>query len=302
MVSCRTDWSTPAFDLAAVAPDLGPFPRRPFLEGLWNLSPTGDLCLVESRSALIPLVHRESGLQWIGHPDLVDYRSPLGEEAVDLIAGFLASKPSGLHYRFDSLPAEAADLVGRGLVGAGLKVPPQQHTVAARLLLPAHHDAYLDGIGKKQRHEIRRKRRRFHDEHGSPQLTTTRGIGEGFNQFVKMHRDSGGTKGRFMTAEMSTWFATLAGQDGWQVDLLSGEAGDPVAATFAWTDGEGYYLYNSAYDRKAPGSPGMVLLSLLIERAIEESYRVFDFLKGDEPYKFRLGATPRPLFRFEGST
>jgi CelD/BcsL family acetyltransferase involved in cellulose biosynthesis len=214
----------------------------------------------------------------------------------------MTARPPGLRYRFDSLPSEAVDVVGRGLVGAGLVAPPQQHAVAARLLLPDAHDVYLAGIGKKERHEIRRKQRRFYDEHGPPRLTTTRGAGEGFDQFVKMHRDSGGNKGRFMTAKMESWFATLAGQDGWQIDLLGGEAGDPVAATFAWTDGEGFYLYNSAYDREAAGSPGMVLLSLLIERAIEESYRVFDFLKGDESYKFRLGATRRPLFRFEGST
>jgi hypothetical protein len=29
---------------------------------------------------------------------------------------------------------------------------------------------------------------------------------------------------------------------------------------------------------------------------------VFDFLKGDETYKFRLGAQPRPLFVVETAT
>ena len=39
------------------------------------------------------------------------------------------------------------------------------------------------------------------------------------------------------------------------------------------------------------------MLSHLIERAIEDGKQVFDFLKGDETYKFRLGATARPLYR-----
>ena len=34
-----------------------------------------------------------------------------------------------------------------------------------------------------------------------------------------------------------------------------------------------------------------------IEFAIEEGQAIFDFLKGDEAYKFRLGAEPRPLFQ-----
>lgn len=302
MVTCHTDWSTRAFDLEVAAPDTGPFPRRQFLEGLWNLCPRGDLCLAETSSALVPLVRSESVLQWVGHPDLVDYRSPLGDDAADLIARALALSPPGLRYRFDSLPAEAAGIVGRGLAQAGLSTARRQHAVTARLLLPDSYAAYLEGIGRKERHEIRRKRRRFAEEHGSARLTTTRGAGEGLSQFVKMHRDSGGIKGRFMTTEMEKWFVSLADQDGWRVDLLSGQGGNPVAATFGWADRDGYYLYNSAYDREAPGSPGIVLLSLLIERAIEERLRLFDFLKGDEPYKSRLGATRRPLFSFEGSS
>ena len=37
----------------------------------------------------------------------------------------------------------------------------------------------------------------------------------------------------------------------------------------------------------------------MIETAIEEGLPRFDFLKGDEVYKFRLGAEERPLFRLE---
>ena len=39
------------------------------------------------------------------------------------------------------------------------------------------------------------------------------------------------------------------------------------------------------------------MLSHLIESAINQGKPVFDFLKGDETYKFRLGAEERPLFR-----
>ena len=76
-----------------------------------------------------------------------------------------------------------------------------------------------------------------------------------------------------------------------------GEDGSPVAAAFGFEDDVAYYLYNSAFDPSAGRvSPGVVLVSLLIERAIATGKTIFDFLKGDEPYKFRLGAEPRPLF------
>jgi CelD/BcsL family acetyltransferase involved in cellulose biosynthesis len=35
----------------------------------------------------------------------------------------------------------------------------------------------------------------------------------------------------------------------------------------------------------------------MIEQAIGEGIGRFDFLKGDEVYKFRLGAEERPLYR-----
>jgi CelD/BcsL family acetyltransferase involved in cellulose biosynthesis len=44
-----------------------------------------------------------------------------------------------------------------------------------------------------------------------------------------------------------------------------------------------------------------VLLGLLIDRSIRSGLEVFDFLKGDEAYKFRLGAEPRPLYSLAGT-
>ena len=302
MVTRHADWSTRAFELRPVVPDTGPFPGRGFLEALWNHEPAGDLCLAESGSALVPLVLDETGLRWVGHPDLADYRSPLGDGATDLIAELLMTDSTGVRFFFDSLPGEAADVVRRGLEKAGLNTQPEQHAVTARVQLPDSYGAYLEQIGKKERHEIRRKRRRFSEVHGHPALVTTRGAGEGFDRFVAMHRSSKGAKGSFMTSETEELFASLADQDGWRVDLLCGEDGEAVAAAFAWADADGFYLYNSAFERASEASPGIVLLSMLIERAIQANCHIFDFLKGEEPYKFRLGATKRPLFSFEGST
>ena len=46
-------------------------------------------------------------------------------------------------------------------------------------------------------------------------------------------------------------------------------------------------------------SPGLVVLTAMIEHLIESRHGVFDFLKGEEDYKLRLGATGRPLFLVE---
>jgi CelD/BcsL family acetyltransferase involved in cellulose biosynthesis len=42
-------------------------------------------------------------------------------------------------------------------------------------------------------------------------------------------------------------------------------------------------------------SPGIVLFGMLIRRSIEQGHKVFDLLRGQYDYKYRLGATDHPL-------
>ena len=44
-------------------------------------------------------------------------------------------------------------------------------------------------------------------------------------------------------------------------------------------------------------APGIVLLGHVIRDAIERGVPVFDFLRGEEPYKYSFGPAPHDLFR-----
>jgi CelD/BcsL family acetyltransferase involved in cellulose biosynthesis len=44
-------------------------------------------------------------------------------------------------------------------------------------------------------------------------------------------------------------------------------------------------------------SPGIVTVALDIRSAIDERYKYYDFLRGDEEYKYRLGAVKRYTVR-----
>jgi CelD/BcsL family acetyltransferase involved in cellulose biosynthesis len=71
-----------------------------------------------------------------------------------------------------------------------------------------------------------------------------------------------------------------------------------AASLVSFSDDQGIYLYNSSYDpHLAEASPGIAIVGTLIEQAIAEGLPRFDFLKGAETYKFRLGAEARPLYR-----
>jgi CelD/BcsL family acetyltransferase involved in cellulose biosynthesis len=293
------DWGTPGFALPPVADLTGPFPRRPFLETWWRHRGEGGALIAESPTALVPARLGPRGLRFMGEADLTDYHSPLGAGSEDLVADLLAGLDEGTPFYFDSLPEEAAAVVAAGAGRGGREVTCRRHGLAAVLDLPGTYDDYLAGLDGKERHELRRKQRRFAAAYRAGRLV---GAGRaGLGTFAALHRAARGPKGGFLTEEMQDFFADLLGLEGARLDLLVAEGGEPVAAAFGFRDDRAYYLYNSAYDPgAAAASPGVMLVDLLLRRCLTEGLARLDLLKGDEAYKFRLGARARPLFVVEG--
>lgn len=295
------DWSTPSFDLEPTAPAVGPFPRREFLVSAFETldGAMGEPLLLDSGEGLVALARSPGLVSFAGSSDLTDYHAPVGSGIPDLLAGYLGDLPAGTRLELDSLPGEAVELVVAGVAGAGMQDTCEEHTVTAVVELPGSFDEYLSRIGKKQRHELRRKRRRYIELVGRLSHETHRGLGWAFDEFIRLHRLSDGEKGEFMTDTRAEFFARLASTPGWRIDVLRVPGTDRASAClFSYSDLDAYYLYNSAYDPAlADASPGVAIVGSMVEQAIEEGVPRFDFLKGDEAYKFRLGATRRPLYR-----
>lgn len=302
IVDVHTDWATAAFDRPPVAEAVGPFAERAMQRTWWDARGSGELLLLESADALLPMTRVRDTIHLVGEADLFDYHSPLGEGVDKLVATWAAALPPGISLEFDSLPAEAADLLMAGLIEAGLAPVAAVHQSAAVLELPGDFETYLGGLDKKQRHETRRKTRRFTETLGTPRLVRRHGF-DAIAQFAAMHRLSAGEKGAFMDATMETLFQGLHANAGAVIDFLHGDGDEPVAAAFGFEDSSAYYLYNSAYEPGAgAASPGIVLVSELIKHTADAALGRFDFLKGDEVYKYRLGAVARPLWRITATT
>jgi len=295
----------PTLDSAGppLAEGVGPFPLPSFLGAWWEeLRPGGELIVAERGDSALVLVDYGGLIEFAGDTDLTDYHSPLGNDVLGLCNEVAATLPTGSRLNLDSVPAEAAKLVEGALIATGLATAVTEHEVAMVLELPASVQAYYEMIGKKDRHELRRKRRRYQGEVGEVVVATDHGTGDedfGIEEFIRLHRLSEGGKGSFMTPERERFFRRLARQPGWQVDYLAAD-GKATACLFAWSDKDTYYLYNSSYDPQLKSaSPGLVALAVVIEASIAAGLRFFDFLKGGEAYKARLGGRSHPLFRIE---
>jgi CelD/BcsL family acetyltransferase involved in cellulose biosynthesis len=169
------------------------------------------------------------------------------------------------------------------------------------LSLPADWEGYLASLDSKDRHELRRKRRRLGRDHpdGRYRTATSDTLDADLEVFIDMHRDAQGMKGHFMRPEIATFFERIARAFmplGWlRMDFLE-VADRPIASTFGFVFDDVFYLYNSAYEPDAGRlAPGLVLVSELVRESIEKGLKRFDFLRGPERYKYQLGSQALPL-------
>jgi CelD/BcsL family acetyltransferase involved in cellulose biosynthesis len=165
--------------------------------------------------------------------------------------------------------------------------------------LPATWEEYLGTLDKKQRHEIRRKMRRAEAEYKLELRIASRAdIQEDLNEFIQlMEQDP--RKAGFLTPAMRNQFARLteaAHQEGMLELAFLQVNGENAAAFYNFNFLDRTWVYNSGMNPKfASISPGWVLLAILIQRAIEQKQYAFDFMRGNEDYKFHWGGKAQKL-------
>jgi CelD/BcsL family acetyltransferase involved in cellulose biosynthesis len=246
-----------------------------------------------------------------GPVDLADYLdvlAPAGREREGwgLLAGWLAGQPGWRRVVLDNVPDGSATLsaapAALGREGLRAAVEPQNRCPV--VTLPGDFDAYLAGLDRDARHELRRKVRRLEREApgASVRLLRAADAVAALPDFVRLHRLSGADKARFMTPGMERFFAdmaaALAAVDRLVIARLDGPDGRSLAAMALFDYRGGWYLYNSGYDPAAARlAPGFVLLARSIEAACAARVRVFDFLRGTERYKYDLGGRDRVVHR-----
>jgi CelD/BcsL family acetyltransferase involved in cellulose biosynthesis len=168
--------------------------------------------------------------------------------------------------------------------------------------LPATWDGYLARLSGKDRHELRRKLRRA--EAGGPRVEVARtpaAMAVLMDGFVALHRRSKVGKARFMDEPMEAFFREV-GRDlaaaGLAALWMLWLEERPAAALLCLEQGGAVNLYNSGFDPEARAmSPGVVLIARTIEDAIQRGFRRYDFLRGEEPYKYGFGAVPTEVLR-----
>jgi CelD/BcsL family acetyltransferase involved in cellulose biosynthesis len=304
-----------------------PFLRREYLLTWWKTLGGGewqsaDLLLIvasegEKIVGIAPLFfsHNREGepaLLLVGSIEVSDYLDVIAcpADLPDFVAGlldFLTSpalppwKVLDLYNLLESSQTLPALENAAARLGWSYTCERLQHS--PHILLPGDWETYLAGIDKKQRHEIRRKMRRL-EESGLPvrvyvveDPATVEPEADAFLALMAQDPE----KAAFLTLPMRAFMHDVirCAFDAHCLQLAFLEiSGEKAAAYLNFDYLNRIWVYNSGLDRKFNDySPGWVLLGHLLKWANERHATDFDFMRGDEEYKYRFGAVDRFVVR-----
>ena len=248
-------------------------------------------------------------LSFAGGQDVVDYMGPVaaaGREK-DVAAGLT-------HWMFADPPWTRAHLAGlthndptaQAVIDEIARLTPAA-SVETYDRAPRIEEApqgYLPGLNSKRRADVLRKRNRLVEAVGELELavSTPETAGVLVERLLDWKADAGEATRAFVAEYggfVRAMVAELAAVDAGHVVELQAR-GRPLASAIMLRHGNTAYIYNMSYDMSLTAeaqsglAPGVVLVSLLVERSLEQGLR-FDFLKGAQDYKLRLGGVPVDL-------
>jgi len=302
-----------------------PFLRYEYQKAWWEYRGGGEwqdpkLVLVTAREdgkliGIAPLFISEydgqSALLLIGSIEISDYLDLIVrmEDHARFLTGLLdflaSSEPdnwSGLDWY--NLPDSSPTLAALKAESAqrGWAHLEEMYRPTPRIALNGDFDEYLGRVEKKQRHEIRRKMRRAEESGRGVRwyISDMKDVDAEIASFLGLMEHDQGKAGFLhddMRAQMRAVIRT-AHENGWLWLAFLEADGQRIAACLNFDYNNKLWGYNAGVNRGFMDlSPGWVLLGYVLQWACENNRSEFDFMRGDEEYKYRFGAVNRFVMR-----
>ncbi len=247
---------------------------------------------------IIPATIDDTTLHLVGDKRVTDisgmvYRSGYEQQIIEVFASFIRS--SGMHLNL--FPLEQHSPLVVYLPRFLDDVVIEEADVCPIVNLPELWEDYLKNLNGKARHELRRKLRKANG-------VTMQPIGPGsIDILFRLMVASDKNKKDFLTAEMCAFFTNVAqlfSQHSWLRFRVMYLDSRPIAALFSFRTSDRIFLYNAGFDPIfSVLSPGIVAIGLDIKTAINEWFKQYDFLRGEENYKLQFGAQKRSTVRIK---
>jgi len=183
------------------------------------------------------------------------------------------------------------------------EVACEAQAASMELELPSTWDDFLYQLTGKERHELRRKLRRLNEAAriNFRVVEDAAEVSKEVGTFLELFKLNRSDKLNFMTDPRAAFFRALAEEMAGAriLKLFFLDLDDtPAAAVMCFDYHSTMYLYNNGYDNRHQSlSIGLLSKVLTIKDSIQRGKSRYDFLKGTESYKRRLGGKPVQLYR-----
>jgi len=267
----------------------------------------------------LPLMKRPDGVIYSGATFHIDYATVLlaqtSSEKEDDVAAALAGALIDTNATLNLLRLRNEDATHTRMISAITRAAQANHRTATfGIEEPAPFidlvgintfDEHLERLDKKERHEIRRKLRRA--EVAGVQISESKDLNADLPEFIRLHRarwgegglftatDKGASEERFMREIFSTAPAGMI-----TLLLARNEEFGTFAAGLFLRDASALRYWNAGGDISARAlSPGVLLFAHGLTMAISEKLPCFDFLRGNEAYKYECGAVDAQVMQLQ---
>lgn len=178
-----------------------------------------------------------------------------------------------------------------------------QQDVSPVITLPQTWEEYLQQLTPSHVSSIKRSLKEVgqEDDIEYEVVTTVDQMKSGVSDFISLHKKSGAEKAAFWNPAREHFFEemceTLAKDN--LIKLYFMRVNNERAASLLIFDYQNEFLvYNSGFDAYRYGHlrVGNVIIAHTIQEAIRLGRSRYDFMRGDEPYKFTFGGVPEPVW------
>lgn len=245
-----------------------------------------------------------SKLKSLTHEDVSDYAPFIVQseyETAFISQSIALLRASG--YREITLYGIPAQTSWLGSMAAKIcKINTKFVEVCPIITLPNMPEFYLENLKRKQRHELRRKFRKLQEIPASFSYLSSGK--EAFEVFHTLHMASSPEKKAFWTPQTTECMQQLFDSSNCPGELrlyFAKVNTTYVACAVILVDNSSFYLYNSGFipDFHPTSGLGILLVWHTINEAIREGKTTYDFLRGDEAYKYRFGGVSQDLLEVQ---
>jgi CelD/BcsL family acetyltransferase involved in cellulose biosynthesis len=241
--------------------------------------------------------------------DYLDFiiRRGFEERVTPMMSQFIADR--GMTLRLVRMtPASIAREAGETLWRKNWQVVSTPAEICPFIDLPADFESFLATLGSSHRYNYRRRLKNLERDFDMniERAATDEERRNALHTVIGLHlarwRERGGSDA-FNSAAVFAFheeFTQLALERGWLRMMVIRLDDRPAAALYGFRYGTTYSFYQSGFEPAlSKTSAGLVMIGLTIKDAIAEGATRYDFLHGDESYKFLWTKTVRQLVRLE---